>query len=119
VDKGLFSYAAPIACVLGLSIGQILFKASARRLSVAGTPIDMAFLATLGTALLLYGVVSIAWVWILQRVELSRVYPLMALSFVFVPLGSWLVYRETFGLQYVLGAGLIIAGIAVIGLKLP
>lgn len=113
----MFAYLAPVACVLGLSVGQLLFKASARRLTEAGTVMDLPFLSTLGASLALYGLVSIAWVLILQRVDLARVYPIMALSFVFVPLGSWLVYREVVGTQYFAGVALIIAGIVVIGIR--
>jgi len=111
------TYLAPIACVLALSVGQLLFKASARRLNAAGSVFDVQFLAILGVALAIYGLVSIAWVVILQKAELAKIYPIMALSFVFVPFGAWLAYREAVTPQYLLGVGLIIAGIVVVGLK--
>lgn len=64
-------------------------------------------------AVCLYGVVSLAWVWILQRLELGRAYPLMALAFVLVPLGSNLFFGERFQPQYFVGIALIIIGIVV------
>ena len=102
-----------VLCVLGLAIGQILFKASASSLAQTGSFFALKTLATLLSAMLLYGVTSIAWVWVLQKVELGRVYPLMALAFVLVPLGSHLVFGERFHPQYFVGVALIMIGIVV------
>jgi len=100
-----------ILCVVGMAIGQILFKASALSLARTGSffvfETGVSFLA----AICLYGVTSLAWVWVLQKEELGRVYPLMALAFALVPLGSYFVFGERFHAQYFLGVVLIIAGI--------
>jgi drug/metabolite transporter (DMT)-like permease len=50
---------------------------------------------------------------LLQRVELGRVYPLMALAFALVPLGSHFVFGERFQSQYFVGVAMIVAGIVV------
>jgi drug/metabolite transporter (DMT)-like permease len=42
---------------------------------------------------------------------LGKTYPLMALAFVFVPLASHWIFGERFGLNYVAGIALIVAGI--------
>jgi drug/metabolite transporter (DMT)-like permease len=106
-------YLAALCCVLGLAIGQILFKLSAVSLAANGSFLAPKTALTLLSAMVLYGLTSVAWVWILQKVELGRVYPLMALAFVLVPLGSHLVFGEKFQFQYYLGVALIISGIVV------
>ena len=106
-------YVAAILCVIGLAFGQILFKVSATALSESGTFFAIKPAAILFAAMCLYGVTSVAWVWVLQKVELGRVYPLMALAFVLVPIGSHLVFGERFQPQYFIGVAMIMVGIFV------
>jgi drug/metabolite transporter (DMT)-like permease len=61
--------------------------------------------------MLLYGITSIAWVWVLQKTDLGRVYPLMAIAFILVPIGSYLIFGERFQSQYFVGVVLIIIGV--------
>lgn len=106
-------YVAAILCVVGLAVGQILFKVSATALSQSGTFLAIKPAAILFAAMCLYGATSVAWVWVLQKVELGRVYPLMALAFVLVPLGSYLVFGERFQPQYFIGIAMIMVGIFI------
>lgn len=109
----MITYVAAILCVLSLAIGQILFKVSATSLTESGSIFAPKTAITLLAAMCLYGVTSVAWVWVLQKVELGRVYPLMALAFVMVPIGSHLVFGEKFAPQYFIGVALIVLGIIV------
>ena len=106
-------YVVTFLCVLGLSIGQILFKISANSLSQSESLFDVKTLVSFLAAILLYGLTSVAWVWVLQKVELGRVYPLMALAFVFVPLGSYIIFGEAFTLKYSIGIIMIIIGVII------
>jgi drug/metabolite transporter (DMT)-like permease len=102
-----------VLCVVGLAVGQILFKVSAMSLSETGSFFAPKTAATLFSAMVLYAITSIAWVWVLQKVELGRVYPLMALAFVLVPLGSHFIFGERFQPQYFAGVALIMIGIVI------
>lgn len=102
-----------VLCVVGLAIGQILFKLSATHLTQTGSFFAPKTFLSLFSAMTLYGITSVAWVWVLQNVELGRVYPFMALAFVLVPLGSHIVFGERFHLQYFVGVSLIMIGIVV------
>lgn len=102
-----------ILCVVGLVIGQLLFKVSATSLAETGSFFAPKTATTLLAAMVLYATTSLAWVWVLQKVELGRVYPLMALAFVLVPLGSHIVFGESFHVQYFVGIALIMIGIVV------
>lgn len=109
----IFLYLGAICCVIGLSVGQILFKLSAKKLALDGNLIQFKVLMILSIAFLIYGVTSIAWVYILQKIDLGKVYPLMALAFIFVPVGSAIFFEESFTTQYMLGVFLIISGIVI------
>jgi drug/metabolite transporter (DMT)-like permease len=106
-------YVIAVLCVVGISAGQILFKMSAAAMHEAGNHFDPKGLAILFVALVLYGVTTLAWVWVLQKLELGRAYPLMALAFALVPLASHFIFGERFQPQYFVGVGLIMAGILV------
>ncbi len=106
-------YFIALLCVVGIATGQILFKLSAASLHESGSWFDPKTMITLFCAFALYGITTIAWVWVLQKVELGRVYPLMALAFVLVPIGSHLVFGERFQPQYFVGVAMIMVGIFI------
>lgn len=109
----MITYMSATLCVIALAFGQILFKASATALSESGTFFAIKPLVILFSAMCLYGIASVAWVWILQKVELGRIYPIMALAFVLVPLGSYFVFGERFQIQYFIGVAMIMVGIFI------
>lgn len=101
--------------VVGLMVaGQILFKATAIAWQAEGSLFSPRVLAYLLPSLALYGIATLAWVWVLQFVELGRAYPFMALAFVLVPLLSMLLFGEVLGWRYYLGVLLICAGVVVV-----
>ncbi len=106
-------YLIAIICVIGIAAGQILFKLTAASLHRSGSFFDPHTVLILFSALVLYGVTTIAWVWVLQKIELGRIYPLMAMAFALVPLGSYFFLGEKFTPQYFLGITLIVVGIIV------
>jgi drug/metabolite transporter (DMT)-like permease len=103
-----------LLCVVGLAVGQILFKFSAISLSETGSFLAPKTALTLFLAMVLYAIITIAWVWVLQKVELGKAYPFMALAFVLVPLGSHFIFGERFNPQYFAGVALIIIGIVIV-----
>jgi drug/metabolite transporter (DMT)-like permease len=106
-------YIIAFLCVLGMAVGQILFKLSANSFNQTSSFFAPKTAAILFAALALYGATTIAWVWVLQKVELGKVYPFMALAFVLVPLGSHFFFGERFQLQYFIGIAMIVSGIIV------
>lgn len=106
-------YLIALLCVAGIATGQILFKLSASALQQSGSFFESKTFLLLLTALALYGITTIAWIWVLQKIELGKAYPLMALAFVLVPIGSHFFLGERFSLQYFLGVALIMSGIII------
>lgn len=109
----MITYAIALVCVVGIAAGQILFKLSAASLHKSGSFFDFATAMTLLSAFALYGLTTIAWVWVLQKIELGKVYPLMALAFILVPIASHFIFHERFAPQYFVGVALIMIGIVV------
>jgi drug/metabolite transporter (DMT)-like permease len=107
------TYIVAIACVFGIAAGQLLFKLTAASWRRSGTLFDQHTLWLLASAFLLYGITTIAWIWVLQRIELGRAYPLMALAFVLVPAASYLLFGERFHPQYLVGVALIVIGVSL------
>jgi drug/metabolite transporter (DMT)-like permease len=102
-----------VVCVIGIACGQILFKLSASSLQKNSSWFDPQTLGLLFSAFLLYGLTTILWVYVLQKAELGKIYPLMALSFILVPIGSHFIFGERFQIQYFLGVALIVCGVVV------
>ncbi len=107
------TYLIAIICVVGIAAGQILFKLSAASLQRTGSLFETSTLVSLVSAFALYGIMTIAWIWVLQKIELGRVYPLMALAFVLVPIGSHIFFGERFQTQYFVGVAMIMTGIII------
>jgi drug/metabolite transporter (DMT)-like permease len=107
------TYLIAIICVVSIAAGQILFKLSAASLQRTGSFFDPGTMVTLVSAFTLYGATTLAWIWVLQKIELGRVYPLMALAFVLVPIGSHFFLGERFQPQYFVGVAMIMTGIII------
>jgi drug/metabolite transporter (DMT)-like permease len=101
-------------CVLAIAAGQVLFKRLAILFSVSKTIWSLEFIVIGLVAAMIYIGATIGWIWLLQFVQLSRVYPYFALSFVIVPLASAVLFGDTLNLQYSVGVALIVAGVVLI-----
>lgn len=104
---------ATLACVLGISLGQLLFKKAALSLPAAPDWHDWAFNGWLLVALVLYGVTTLGWVWVLRNAPLSLAYPFMGMAFIIVPLLARWWLGEAVTTQTVAGGVLILAGVAL------
>jgi drug/metabolite transporter (DMT)-like permease len=116
VGVSFSSLVALIFCVAALAGGQLLFKLVSVRL-VSGS--DILTLATdwrLITALTVYASATLAWIWVLREVPLSRAYPFAALTYIIVPVGAAFFLNEGVSPIYWGGIALIIAGVVVCGL---
>lgn len=106
-------YFLVLICVLGISVGQVLFKKISLLIHSSASILTSRVLFFSVIAAALYGGATILWIWALRGVELSRAYLFMALCFVFVPAMSWYFFGEQIRLGYLLGTLLIILGIFV------
>jgi len=99
-----------------IASGQVLFKmtsATAGELSLRN--LLLLFLnPVLIAALLLYGLGTVIWIYVLKAVPLTMAYSFMGLTFCFVPLLAQVFLGEALTLRYAIGAVCIIAGMLAI-----
>ncbi len=65
-------------------------------------------------ALVIYGIATFYWLYLLQNIPLSIAYPFTALAMVIIPLVSYYFFREQLNESYWVGAVLIVMGICII-----
>lgn len=110
----VLSHILTLICVFAIAGGQVLFKLVGNALNETGSiwhpRVFLSFLA----AMVLYGGATLLWIRLLQSTALSRLYPYLALSFVIVPLLSWLLYSEPLTFKYWVGIALILLGIYIV-----
>lgn len=104
---------ATLACVVCISIGQLLFKKAAA--AVPETFSLLGFLSNgwLWSSLILYGLTTLGWIWILRHVPLHLAYPFMGLAFLIVPTLAWMLLGEPLHWRTLAGGLLIMAGVAL------
>ena len=117
----LGTLASLLAIPFVIAIGQLLFKQASRTEGLlAGHPLlSMISNPFLLCALVIYMVATLWWVAVLRATTLSHAYAFMALSFLYVPIMSWLVLGERFGWRTAAAFSLILAGIALAATDTP
>ncbi len=98
---------------------QIAFKLAARQLGDGDLNAEWLVAAASSPmvwfAVLLYLTVFVLWMLILQQIDLSRAFPLTALTYVTVPAAGLLLFHESLTLAQAGGIGLILVGVILVG----
>lgn len=101
-----------VTTVMGLSVGQILFKLAALRMqSVQSLAEQWLLNPFLLAALVVYGLATAFWVALLRELPLQVAYPFVALAFFFVPLLDHLLLDAPIRWQTLMGAMVISLGV--------
>jgi len=102
----------------GMAGGQLLFKAAALRYA-PDAPLGERLLGVVANsyflgAVVLYGSLTVLWVWVLTFTPLSRAYPFVALAFAITPLLGGLVFGEPIAPRLLFGIALILGGLLLV-----
>jgi len=100
--------------VVFVSVGQILFKYVASIINNGFDIYSPNVLIAGIVAFITSGIGTLIWIYVIRDIELNHAYPFMALSFVFVPILSFLFFNETLSREYFFGILLIMLGIIFI-----
>lgn len=105
-----------ILTAFSMASGQLLFKIGAANWK--GTTLVewfMSFISNpfLVSAIFLYAFTVLIWIYVLRVLPLSLAYPITALSYVIVPVLSFLLLKEKITIHNFIGMGLIIGGVIV------
>ena len=101
-----------VFCVIGISIGQILFKFCAKSYALNGLW-NWTTVIFFVSSIFLYGITTLGWIYVLSKIELGKVYPIMALAFVIVPILASIFFNERYNVTYYFGIALIVLGISL------
>jgi len=110
----LYAVMLVIICTVIMSFSQILLKIGSSDLSLNIFSVIMNFPLMLGYVL--YGICALLLVIAFRGGELSVIYPILALSFVFVNILAWLMLGEEMNILKWLGISAIVIGVSLIGL---
>jgi len=101
------------------AVAQVLIKTGANRIGphpgFMTTLVSLVLIPSLFAGYALYGVMTVILVIALRHGELSVLYPVIALSYIWVAILSVLIFHESMNGFKIAGIALIIAGVAVLG----
>lgn len=109
-----------LLCSLMLATGQICWKLSLaqQKLGWSFSQIcALVFKPLFIAGVLLYGIATVLWIYLLSKYELSYIYPMIAFAYAFGVVLSIVVLKESVSLLRFTGVLLVIIGVAVIGLN--
>lgn len=113
-------YLLLILNILLLVCGQTLWKIGLKNKTLAFTfdsIINLIFNPYILCGVLLYGVATLIWLYILSNSDLSLVYPLQSLCYVLALFVSIFILNESVPTNRWIGVGFIILGSFFIGIK--
>jgi drug/metabolite transporter (DMT)-like permease len=105
-----------LLCVVLIAAGQMLFKVAAAQWRIDGWSWSTArgFLSpAMVLALILYGMTTVLWVFILRTVPLSAAFPVYALVFVLVPVAAHFLLNEPWSWNALVGGAVILLGVII------
>lgn len=100
-------YAIVLFCSILGSFGQLMFK-------IGSKPFNL--LIIFG-GLVLYGIAMVLFTWMLRYGQLHVLYPIIAMSYVFVSILSSIYLKESVSASHWVGIFLIIFGVAIVMFK--
>jgi multidrug transporter EmrE-like cation transporter len=110
----LQSIALVFLCTLFGAAAQVLIKQGANSLT-SGSPLAMITNAHLVVGYGLYGFSTILLILALRDGELSILYPVISLTYVWVTMLSLLFFKESVNAWKLAGVAVIVAGVAMLG----
>jgi len=106
---------------LMLVSGQLMWKAGLMRAGQAFESLKSALgLITspfIWGGVVLYGLATVMWLYILSRMELSVAYPMQSVAYVIAAVASFYIFGESMSLMKIAGCVVILIGVAMIGLS--
>ena len=102
-------YASLIFCVLGIAGAQVFLKLCGLQVKENGL-LSLLFFGPFYISATMYAFLTILWIWAIQDVPLSRAYPLMAITFIAVPILSKFFFGDSLSPAYWVGTALIVTG---------
>jgi multidrug transporter EmrE-like cation transporter len=101
-------------CTLLGAAAQILMKTGANKLTQP-TLMQMATNVPLMAGYCLYGISTVLLVLALRKSQISLLYPIISLTYVWVTILAVMIFGESMNVYKVIGLSILITGVAVLG----
>lgn len=109
----MFNYLIVFTCIIFGVIGQVFFKKG--MLVLGGFDFTKIFSILFSPSILLgflfYGSSSILWLYVLSKFELSKIYPVLSLSYIGTLFAGYFLFGEAITFNKIIGILLICFGI--------
>lgn len=105
--------------ILLLVSGQLLWKAGLNKLDTTkgDSWLSLLWSPYIWSGLVLYGIATLLWFYVLKKLPLSLAYPLQSLAYVIAMIAAVIIFHETVPTQRWIGAAIILIGVAVLAWK--
>ena len=126
MDFFMSGYSLAIIAVIIGSVGQIILKIGTTSypgsiandfFSSISSFLNILFIPQIFIGLACYAVSALLWIVVLSHLEVSKAYPILGLSYIFVLLLSFFFLGESLTLSKTLGSFFILFGVVLISLK--
>lgn len=104
-----------LGCTFLGAAAQVLMKMGANALPAGASVVQMLTCLPLLAGLAVYGLSTVLLILALRNSELSLMYPIIALTYVWVMILSVVIFHETLNVFKVVGVLVIVGGVAVLG----
>jgi len=104
-----------LGCTVLGAAAQVLMKMGGNQLPPGASVVQMLTCVPLLGGLTVYGLSTVLLILALRNSELSLMYPIIALTYVWVMILSVVIFGESLNAFKVLGVLVIVAGVAVLG----
>ncbi|MCR8645620.1 EamA family transporter [Paenibacillus sp. N1-5-1-14] len=102
-----------------LVTGQFLWKVGLMRktnpFESIRTIVELFFSPWIFGGLVIYGIATVLWMFILTRVDISVAYPLQSIAYIMTAFGAYYVFNESLSPLKIMGCLVILIGVAMIG----
>jgi multidrug transporter EmrE-like cation transporter len=104
-----------LGCTFLGAAAQVLMKMGGNALPPGATVLQMLTCPPLFAGLAVYGLSTVLLILALRNSELSLMYPIIALTYVWVMILSAIIFHESLNVFKVAGVLVIVSGVAVLG----
>lgn len=107
-----------LSIIIGV-IGQIFLKKGMMVVGVfhLSNIVKIFFNPFVFVGFLFYGVSSIMWLYSLSKFELSTIYPLLSLGYIFTMIAGYYLFSESITIYKIVSILLICSGVILMGIK--
>ena len=102
-----------------LIAGQFCWKlgVESRKVQSLVDSLHLLYTPMVALGLILYGLATVLWLYILSRVPISVAYPIQSVAYVIGVIGAHYLFKESLTIWKIVGCLLIIAGVSLIAVK--